>query len=274
MTEHHFETHSPISLYVEIGKGTVAVQADDTTESSVEVTGRDADLVHVELSGDQLSVVAPKQRTGFLAGDSTLRFVITIPWDTDLAMKSGSADITVAGRVGTSKVRSGSGDVRIEILGGPAAVETGSGDIHIDEAHAELRIKSGSGDVTVRHAESAVSVSTGSGDVEIGSSNGPAVIKTGSGDLKVIEAQGDISMATGSGDLVIGAANRGRFSAKGASGDVHIGIPAGIPVWTDISTVSGEIRSSLVSAGEPQAGGDHVELRAKTVSGDIVLTQI
>ena len=61
---------------------------------------------------------------------------------------------------------------------------------------------------------------------------------------------------------------------KGASGDVKVGVPAGVPVWTDVSTITGDIRSSLQSAGEPTEGADHVELRAKTVSGDIVVTQV
>ena len=81
-------------------------------------------------------------------------------------------------------------------------------------------------------------------------------------------------MSTGSGDLVIGTANRGRVTAKGASGDVHVGVPAGVPVWTDVSTVSGRIRSEPRPApASPRTGADYVELRAKTVSGDIVLTE-
>lgn len=274
MTEHHFETHRPVSLYVEIGKGTVQVVATDTTESYVEITGRDADQVQVDHSGDQLSVVAPKMRTGFLSGDSRLDVRVTVPTDSDLVVKTGSADISVEGTVGTAKLRSGSGDVRVDTFGGPAVVETGSGDISVEEAGGELRIKSGSGDVNVGHAESAVVVSTGSGDVEIGTTSGPAVVKTGSGDLKVVEAQTDVSLTTGSGDLVIGTANRGRLTAKGASSDIRVGIPAGIPVWTDVSTVSGEIHSNLTGAGEPRDGADHVEVRAKTVSGDIVLTEV
>ena len=47
-----------------------------------------------------------------------------------------------------------------------------------------------------------------------------------------------------------------------------------MPVWTDVSTVSGAIRSSLQGAGEPEEGADYIELRAKIVSGDIVLTQV
>lgn len=274
MAQHHFETHEPVDLFVEFGKGRVDITATDTTESRVEITGRDADQVEVDQSGRQISVVAPRQRAGFFGGDSRLDVTITIPLGSDLFVKTGSADVTVNGTAGTCKIKTGSGDVRTDDFSGPALVETGSGDIDIQVANAELRVKSGSGGVRVRHAESAVAASTGSGDVEIGTTNGPAAVKTGSGDLKVIDANTDVSLVTGSGDLVVGTAHRGRFTMKGASGDVHIGIPAGLPVWTDVSTLSGSIRSNLESAGEPAEGADHVELRAKTVSGDIVLTQV
>jgi DUF4097 and DUF4098 domain-containing protein YvlB len=274
MTQYHFETHEPVDLFVELGKGRVDITATDTTESRVEIAGRDADQVEVDQSGRQISVVAPRQRAGFLGGDGRLDVTIAVPLESDVFVKTGSADVTVTGTVGTTKIKTGSGDVRTDDLAGPALVETGSGDVDVKVASAELRVKSGSGGVRVGHAESAVAASTGSGDVEIGTSNGPAAVKTGSGDLKVIDANTDVSLVTGSGDLLVGTAHRGRFTMKGASGDVHIGIPAGLPVWTDVSTLSGSIRSNLESAGEPVEGADHVELRAKTVSGDIVLTQV
>lgn len=274
MTEHHFETRGPAALHVEIGRGTVQVTATDTTETRVQITGRDAEEVEVEQSGNRISVVAPRQRAGFFGGDHSLAVEVTLPVESDLSIRTGSAGITVEGTAGACQLRTGSGDVRLSDLTGPALVETGSGDVQIDVANGELRVKSGSGDVRVRHAESAVAVSTGSGDVEIGTSNGPAAVKTGSGDLRVVDAHSDVSLMTGSGDLIVGTAHRGRFTAKGASGDVRIGIPAGLPVWTDLSTISGAIHSDLEGAGEPAAGADHVELRAKTVSGDIVLAQV
>lgn len=273
MTDYHFESHQPASLYVELGKGSLQVTATDTTESHVEVSGRDADQVHVEQSGDEISIVAPR-RTGFLSGDSRLDVVVVVPRHSELAVKTGSAEVAVDGTVGSARIRSGSGDVRADTLGGPALVETGSGDVRVDRADGELRVKSGSGDVSIGHAAAAVVVSTGSGDVEIGTSRGAAVVKTGSGDLKVAEAETDVSLSTGSGDLVVGCASRGRLTAKGASGDVRVGVPAGVPVWTDVSTVSGEIRSDLAGAGQPEPGADHLEVRAKTVTGDIVLTQL
>lgn len=273
MTEYHFESPEPAVLYVEIGKGSLHVTATDTAETHVDVTGRDADDVRVDQDGDRISVVAPRPRSGFFGGDAGLTLTVTLPLESELAVRTGSAEVTVDGTVGTSQVRTGSGDVRMADVAGPALVETGSGDVQVEVANGELRIKSGSGDIRVRHAESAVAVSTGSGDIEIGTSNGPAAVKTGSGDLRVGEANTDVSMTTASGDLLVGTARRGRFTVKGASANVRIGIPAGTPVWTDISTVSGSVHSDLAAVGEPADEADHVEVRAKTVSGDVVLAR-
>ncbi len=272
MTEHHFATLRPVSLYVEIGKGSASVHAVDTTESRVEVTGRDADSVRVEQDGDELVVMAPRQRTGFLGGsDSALHFVVTVPTGSNLAVKSGSADLRAHGTYDTCQVRCGSGDVTLESIGA-ATIETGSGDIRVAHAGQELRIKSGSGDVTIRHAAASLAVSTGSGDVEIGSGLGPTSLKTGSGDVTVTESHADVQLATGSGDLAIGTARRGRITVKGASSDVRIGVPEGLPVWTDITSLTGRIHSGLTGAGQPEPGADHLEVRATTVSGDVTLT--
>ena len=274
MTTQQFETLKPVNLYVENGSGSVHITATDTTESTVQVSGRHADEAIVSQDGDQISVLAPKMQAGFLGGDTKLDMIITVPSDSTLTVKTGSADVTADGSFRAGKIKSGSGDVGIEILDGPALIETGSGDIRVDTADQELRVKSGSGDVRVKYAGAAVSVSTGSGDVEIGTSNGPTVVKTGSGDLRVVDSHDDVALTTGSGDFVVRSATSGRLTAKGASGDVHIGIPAGVAVWTDVSTVTGAIRSSLEGAGEPEPGADHVEVRAKVVTGDIVLTQV
>lgn len=273
MTEYHFPTPEPVDLFVETGAGEVDVTATDTTESHVEISGRRAEEVDVTLDGRNLRVAVPRRRNGFFGSDDNLYISVTVPTGSDLAVRSGSADLAVVGEIGSSRIKSGSGDVRLDVLGGPSSTETGSGDVDIDESRSELRVKCGSGDVTIRRADGAVAVSTGSGDVEIGSHHGPAVIKTGSGDVHVVDANTDLAMVTGSGDLQIDTAHRGKFSAKGASGSIHVGIPAGTPVWTDISTVSGQIHSNVEGAGEPIDGADHIELRATTVSGDVVLSQ-
>ena len=273
VAEHQLPAPGPVDLYVETGKGLVRVEAAETDTVHVRLAGRDAEAVQVEQVGDRVAVLAPRVRGGFLGAESSLRVDVTVPAGTGVAVRTGSADVVLTGPLGGGQVRSGSGDVRVDAFGGAAVVESGSGDVHVDEARGELRVKNGSGDVRVGRAAGSLLVSTGSGDVVLGTTTGPTAVKTGSGDLTVHDAHADVTLSTASGDLSIGTVHRGKVGAKGASGDVHIGIPAGVPVWTDITTVSGEIRSDLPAAGEPREGQDHVELRAKTVSGDVVLVQ-
>jgi len=274
MTTYDFETHQPVELYVELGKGTLSITTDDTTETHVQVEGRDPERVRVEQNGDRIDIVDQTSKSAFNFAHQGYDVTVTLPEASRLAVKTGSASVQVTGMVGPSLVRTGSGEVDLERLTGASSIETGSGDVAVHHSDAELRIKSGSGDVSIGSTGAAVMVSTGSGDVELGRAHGPVSAKTGSGDLRVIEADDDVTLATGSGDLEVGKVRRGKVVGKGASGDIRVGIPAGVPVWTDITTVSGQIRSGLHGSGQPQDGQDHVELRARTVSGDITLLEV
>ena len=254
MTEHHFHTPDPVQLSVENGSGRVRVTATETSETRVVVTGRHSDEVDVTQHDREIRIVPPRRRAGFF-GDDSLDIEVSLPLGSDLSARTGSADVVADGAVGTVQVK------------------TGSGDVELQEVLEDVQVKCGSGDVRIGEAQAAVAVSTGSGDVEIGRSRGPAVVKTGSGDVRFREAATDVSVMTGSGDLLIDTAREGRLHAKGASGSIHVGIPAGTPVWTDITTLSGRIHSDVEGAGEPVEGEAHVELRASTVSGDVVLSQ-
>lgn len=271
--QQQFETHEPIDLVVEFGKGCARVDATETTETTVDVRGDDADEVEVTFADNRLSIIGPRNG-GIFGREPKLEITVKLPTDSDLDIKTGSADIEIGGQVRDVRIKTGSGDLTCDTFSGAAQINTGSGDIEVSEAHADLQIKSGSGDISVGTSVGELSISTGSGDVEVGTANGPAVVKTGSGDLKVVTADSDVSLSTGSGDLTIGTARRGRVKAKGASSDIRIGVPAGTPVWTDMNTVTGHIRNNLDSVGAPQEGQDHLELQARTVSGDIVLTQV
>lgn len=273
MTDHEFPTTHPVHLYVEIGSGTIRVETTTTSVSRVSITGHEADRVRVELDGDDLSVVAPKHGSSSFGADNHLDVEVVVPTSSDLATKTGSADLVARGTLGTVSLKSGSGDIDLERVGGAGRIEVGSGDISIADAEQELRLKSGSGQVVLARTGAEVTVSTGSGDVAIGRSEAAALVKTGTGDLRVTEAHGDLALSTGSGDLAVETLHRGRVTVKAASGEVRLGIPAGVPVWTDISTLTGRISSTVQGSGQPAEDQDHVEVRATTVSGDITLTE-
>lgn len=272
--QHSFETAGPTSLYVEIGSGDVDVTAADVSETTVTVTGRDADDVIVEQRGDQIVVLAPRRRGLLGGGEHELSVDVVLPTDSELSTKLGSADLAATGRLGTCRLRSGSGDVRLEQLGGDASVETGSGDISIGTAAGDLRIKSGSGDVQADRLDNGTSISTGSGDVELGTARGRVQVKSGSGDMRLRDAHTDVALSTASGDLAVDSMHRGALQVKNVSGDIRVGVPANTPVWTDISCVTGQVSSNLRGAGQPEQGQDYVEIRATTVSGDIHLEEL
>ncbi len=268
-----FETAGPTSLYVELGSGSLTVDTGDADTTTVDVSGRDAEATTGEQRGGQVVVLAPRSRAGFLGGDDKLAVHVTMPHHSSLATKLGSADVTAHGVLGETRIKTGSGDVTLERVDGKALVEAGSGSISIEEITDDLRAKTGSGDVEVGRAAGSTSVATGSGDVTIGAAPAALTVKSGSGDLRVREAGSDVTLTTASGDLVVDTIHRGQLQAKNVSGDIRVGIPAGVPVWTDVTSVTGEVTSTLEGAGRPAEGQDYVELRAKTVSGDVHLEQ-
>ncbi len=268
-----FSTPTPVSLFVELRSGDLVVRTSETAETVVEVSGRDADDVMVDQHDGEVTVIA-RHGSEFFGSSRQLSVNVSMPRDSRLSTKLGSADVRVEGRLGETRLRSGSGDVRIDELGADASIETGSGDVQVDAVAGALLVKSGSGDVTLDRLASPAEVSTGSGDVLVVSAREALAAKSGSGDLRVRDALADVVLSTASGDVVVDRMGVGQLTAKNVSGDIKIGVPAGIPVWTDITSTTGSVRSNLEGAGQPQDGQDFIELRARTVSGDIYLEQL
>ncbi len=268
-----FDTPQPVALRVELGSGTLSLVADDVTTTVVDVQGRDADDVTIAQRGDEIVVLAPRRTGGFVGGNGHLDVHVTLPADSGLTAKLGSADLRARGRLGDLAVKTGSGDIELQLVAGEALLESGSGDVQIGEAAGTLQVKTGSGEVTVDRLRAAGTLSTGSGDLTVGVSDDAVSLKAGSGDAHVVEAFGDCVLSTASGDITVERVHRGQVRATNVSGDISVGVPGGVPVWTDVSTVTGSVTSSLIGAGEPAEGQDYVELHAKTVSGDVRLQQ-
>jgi DUF4097 and DUF4098 domain-containing protein YvlB len=269
-----FTTPDPVSLFVELQSGDLVVRTGDTTETIVEVSGKDTDDVTAEQHGNEIVVIAKRARNGFFGTAQHLSVQVSVPHDSRLSTKLGSADVRVEGRLGETRIKTGSGDVRVDELGADAVIETGSGDVQVDVVGGALQVKCGSGDVVLDRLGGPTEVSTGSGDVLVTSAHEALSVKSGSGDARIREALEDVVLNTASGELVVDRMRRGQLTAKNVSGDIRVGVPAGVPVWTDITSLTGSVRSNLEGVGEPEEGQDFIELRARTVSGDVHLEQL
>jgi DUF4097 and DUF4098 domain-containing protein YvlB len=137
-----------------------------------------------------------------------------------------------------------------------------------------LRVRTASGDV---EAEDVVRLeaSTASGDLRV------ALVRTvlsgsvASGDLRIERVGGDVDFGSASGDVSIGRCDGSSIAIRSLSGDVRIGLPSGIRVDPEISTLSGRVVLPKPSGPDGAAGERRpVRLRLKTVSGDIRVERV
>lgn len=276
-----FDTPAPVRLRVEAGSGVVHVEATDTDRTDVLVRpAREGDDIArdliartaVEQRGDHVVVEVPRRGVGFLRRSPDLVITVGVPSGSSLEASAESADVRTTGSLATVRTKTGSGDVVLDHVG-EAHVQTGSGDTDVERADGSVRVQTGSGDVTARTVQGGCWVGTGSGDVRVQQVGGPVQVNTGSGDVGIDDAGDDVSINTASGDHLVGRVRRGQIKINSASGDIHVGVLDGTPVWLDVTSLTGSVHSVLEGGGPPADGEDSVAMRVNTVSGDISLSR-
>jgi DUF4097 and DUF4098 domain-containing protein YvlB len=261
-----FETAGPVQIEVRLAAGEIVVDPTLDGRLEVELTAHDdesqrlVDDARVELHDGQLLVDVPNKRGGFNFSLGFNRQGITCrircPHASVLSVRSKSADVVVRGTLSGLNV------------------STASGDIEADRVEGGVNIKSASGDSRVHEVLGGANVQTASGDIELEIVRGPVSVNSASGDVTIGEAYDNVSANTVSGDQEHGAVMRGNVSAHSVSGDVSIGVRRGSRVYLDCNTVSGDTSSELeLTTDAPAGDGPLVEIRAKTVSGDIRITR-
>lgn len=181
-----------------------------------------------------------------------LSITVDTPADTALDISGGAVDLEGQGPVSGLRFASGSGDARLQ------------------EVHSDVDVKGASGDIRIHRVGGHLSVHLASGDVEVDEVAGGATVRTASGDIALGTLAGSSAITSLSGDVHIGAAHPTALSVQAVSGDVEVGIPAGVVAVLDVSALSGDTRSDLdVSAAPPAPDLPSLDLKVNTVSGDV-----
>lgn len=266
-------------LRVELDSGGIVIEpsADDALAvhlSTVEEgDDRAAERVidsRVFTRGDEV-IVEVSRRVSPVSRSKGLQLLVQLPEGCALVIQTGSADLQCSARPGDVRISTGSGDLSMGHILGSTSIDTGSGELFIDTIGGDFAVKTGSGGVQIRRTERAGSISTGSGEIQMEEVGGSTQVKVGSGNVSIERAHADLRVATASGSLHIRRAEGRRVSAETASGDLSIGIPDGTRAWLDVHTMSGSIRSELEAAKAPAEGDQRIEVRARSISGDVQL---
>jgi hypothetical protein len=263
-----FEVQGPVELDVRLANGDIEV--DPTAEGRVEIdliahdeeSQRLVDDARIELSphGHRPTIVVDvPQKRGFnlnLFGRGGIECRIRCPHDSGLSVRTKSADLSARGTLGGLNVA------------------TASGDIDVDRISGGANVKSASSDFSAREIGGGVNIQTASGDIDISIARGPVNVTSVSGDISIGEAYNNVNANSVSGDQDHGAVMQGVVAAHSVSGDVTIAVRRGSKAFLDCTTVSGDTTSELELTSDAPAGdGPLVEIRAKTVSGDIRITR-
>lgn len=259
-----FEVTGPVELDIRLASGEIEVDATLDGRVEIELTAHDEEsqrLVEearvelLERHGAPGVLIDVPQKRGFgfgiSFGRSGIHCRVRCPDESALQARTKSADVFVRGTLGSLNVA------------------TASGEVEVDDVTGDVTVKSASGDLEAGSV-GALSVQSASGDVEVERARGPVTVNTASGDVTIRSADDNVNVNTVSGDQELGAVMVGHISSQSVSGDVSIAVRRGSKVYLDCSTVSGDTSSELdVQSDAPAGDGPLVEVRARTVSGDI-----
>ncbi|MFW2333054.1 DUF4097 family beta strand repeat-containing protein [Ilumatobacter sp.] len=240
------------SIAIKNLSGLVEVRSGEHDRVVVTIEADDADEWVVTQLHDSISVHPDDRRRRRVR---RARVVVELPSGSDVEIRSASADVVLIGAFGSTKIRTMSGDVRAGAV-------------------TRLDVDTASGAARADAVASTAACNTASGDVEMGEVGGPLTIGTASGNVRVALAADDVEIGTASGDVRIGRFDGSSLTVKCISGDVSVGLPSGIRVEPDISTLAG--RTSLPTPSITRIAGERrvVRVGLRTVSGDITLERV
>lgn len=234
-TEHFPITSERTTVTVDVPSGTVEMRAARADAVVVNIDTDRPEEWEVSQLGDLISVRSPR-RWGMRT--RSVKLYIEVPQGTHLEISTASADVSLVGALGDARVRTASGDLRADTL-------------------------------------QSLDAGTASGDIRVGTVLGRLTASTASGDVKATSVGDDLDAGTASGDVRVGRCNGGAINVKAVSGDITLGLPAGVRVEPDISTLSG--RTVLPSPPRSAAADEPrrtVRVRLRTVSGDITIERV
>ena len=268
---YQFDVDAPARVVIAMPSGDVEIY-ESNNGVEVELSGK-TDGITVSQAGNTVSIAADKRTTFFTS--ATTRAAIGVPAGTDLELSGASLDLISRAPLGDVRARSASGDIRFTTAAG-LQVKTASGDLRFEAVSGDCEITAASGDVIGDVIDGELRANVASGDIRVGRVGRDVVIKSASGDTQLDRADGDY------------------ISIRSMSGDIVIGLPAGIRLDFDLDAPSGNVNMPRPAAPAPPAppgrpGASRAEgqgeprsdvrldddrrrlvrVYAKTVSGDI-----
>lgn len=279
---HTFPTPEPIAVTVEVGLGTVRIEASDRADTTVEVrpTHPDkkgdvaaAEQTRVDYDNGKLTIKAPGRGLRQFApwgGSESIEVQIQLPPGSGVRAEGGVLAFHASGRLGECWCKTGMGDIDVEEAGA-VHLTTAYGDVVVVRRVGPADIKTGSGAVRVGRIDGSAVIKNGNGDTAVDEVTGDLRVSAANGKITVGRADASVAAKTANGDVRVGEVAHGAVVAQTAFGALEVGIREGVAAWLDLSTGFGTVYNDLDAAPDPGGASGTVEVRASSACGDITI---
>ncbi len=277
--EQSFTVGKGSSLDVSVTGCEILIKTWEKNEINVVVERIDEDdmeFVKLSQSGDEVRVTyRPKW-----GNNSDGRFMITVPSQTKLELRTSGGDIELQGNLtgdavgstaggditiekvkGTVRMSTSGGDIRTGDIEGKSDLRTSGGDISLAVVNGEAVISTSGGDIRIEKVSKKLDARTSGGEIEVGDIGGDASLSTAGGDVRVGRVSGNAYLRTAGGDLKLKGAT-GTVEAKTSGGDIDLDNISGS---VEASTSGGNVNADLNPSGKGES-------KLKSSGGDIKLT--
>ncbi len=252
---------------VDVVEVKVVKTAYDSTQSRAdeEVTGI---KYTVEQNGNAITLKYEiPDSMNFNNNVNTVDFIVTVPTETTVDIKTGFGEISVSDTKGQAAVATDFGDVTVEKLDGALEVDTNSGRVNITS------VKAGSGDIDLYSGFGSMYLKQVSGaNIKLESNSGTL-------DLNNVRATKDIDLSTDFGNIEFETGSTGSLTIKTNSGTVTL-VSATINGILTLKNDFGDLALEKVKAksydlqtnsGAISIDGAQGEVKAHTEFGNITV---
>jgi hypothetical protein len=273
-----FATPGPINATVEVAGAQVRITASDRTDTFVLVEPIDesnrsdvkvADKTKVEFADGQLSVktTASGNKNGSVA------ITIDLPAGSSLAAYLAHSAIHADGSYGECELHLASGQVQLNRIDALRA-NVSAGEVAVGHIAGTATIDGGAFALRIGAVEGTVGLSNSGGQAWIGHASADLDLGSASCDFDIDRADAHVTASTASGAIRIGRMTNGQAKLTNGSGNIEVGIGAGIPASIDVDSERGAVHNFVSSQGEPGPSDAKVSVYARTRHGDITLHRV
>jgi hypothetical protein len=277
-----FSVKSGGTLTIESDQGSFNVETWD--KQIVEVLAEKKAKKQKQLDGFKVTFYQ-KDNDIFVEGDGdwnnkvSVKFIIKVPQEFNLELKTGGGSIGVAdisgeikvstrggsisignvtqGNVeantsggsikvgdvdGNLKVDTSGGSIRLGKIIGKSSIETSGGGITLEQGGSDVKAETSGGSIKIGPVKGKVNVHTSGGSIRIGMADDDVIAETSGGTIKVEGSKGSVKIVSSGGNLFVGSSG-GPVKAETSGGNIKILQARG---FIEADTSGGKIEAEMI----------------------------